>query len=84
MLTVQELRKKSLKDLNAELRSARVAAVKAQIPLRMNQDKKAAEGKKKQRYVAQILTVMNEMNKANQAKDEAAPTPAPAEEATTK
>jgi len=64
MLTIQELRKLSTNDLQVELKKARENAFKAMIPVRMGQDKKTTEAKKKQRYVAQILTLINELRNA--------------------
>jgi len=67
MLSTQDLRNKSLKDLQTELKKARLDWLKTKMSLKMNQDKKAHVMRKNKRYVAQILTVMNEMNKAAQA-----------------
>jgi ribosomal protein L29 len=60
MLTLKELRKLNSGDLQIELKKAREESLKAMIPVRMGQDKKTTEAKKKQRYVAQILTIMNQ------------------------
>lgn len=60
MLTSKELRTKDMKALQKELIQARESSVKARIPVAMGQDKKSTESKKKQHYVARILTVMNE------------------------
>lgn len=60
MLTLQELRKKGTKDLQKELKDAHQALSKARIPVRMSQDKKSSDAKKKQRYIAQILTILNQ------------------------
>ena len=77
MLTLKELRTKDMKALQQELKNARTVAVKTQIPVRMGQDKKSCEAKKKQHYVAQILTVMNHHRKSAPTNDQSV-TPAEA------
>jgi ribosomal protein L29 len=72
MLSTEELRKKDLKALNEELVKAREALLAAQLSVRMNQDKKAHLIRSNKRYVAQILTVMNEKERAAKTETTAA------------
>lgn len=60
MLTYTELKKLDLKDLNAELKKARREWLGTKLSVRMSQDKKSHLIKANKRYVAQILTRMNE------------------------
>lgn len=63
MLTLAELRKLEIPGLDTELKKARLAQSAAGMSLRMKQSKETHLGKKNGRYVAQILTVKNELQK---------------------
>lgn len=55
MYTLQELRKKNIKDMLDELKKAREICLKSQLSLKMNQDKKSHVMQKNKKYIAQIL-----------------------------
>lgn len=59
MKTLAELRKKDLKDLHVELIQARLEYAKVKMPVKMRQDKKTHIARGYKRYVAQILTLIN-------------------------
>jgi ribosomal protein L29 len=63
MLTLTELRKLEMPGLDAELHTARLSQSSAEMSLRMKQSKETHLGKKNGKYVAQILTVKNELQK---------------------
>lgn len=67
MLSVQELRSSTNKELVQELEKARKEALKIQINVKTKQEKDGSKAKKTKRYVAQILTLMKEIE-AEEAK----------------
>jgi ribosomal protein L29 len=67
-MTITQLRKLSQKDLEAELIKARRNLLSNRLSIKMSQDKKSHVIKKEKTLVAQILTVMNELNKKTEAK----------------
>lgn len=60
MLTVEELKKLSRKDLQKELEAAHRNKLQLQYSLKMKQEKKSHLKQGNQRYIAQILTLMRE------------------------
>lgn len=61
MLTVTELRKLDHKGLMKELAATRRDWLKSKLALKMSQDKRSNVYQMNKRYVAQILTVANEL-----------------------
>ncbi len=63
MLPLAELKKLTLKDLAAELKKARRDWLSSKLSVKMNQDKKSHVIAGNKKYVAQILTLMNALQK---------------------
>ncbi|MBT5016391.1 50S ribosomal protein L29 [Candidatus Peregrinibacteria bacterium] len=63
MLPLADLKKLNLKDLGAELKKARREWLSTKLSVQMNQDKKSHVITQNKRYVAQILTTMNALQK---------------------
>ena len=61
MLTYIELQKLDSKDLLAELKKARQDWLGSKLSVKMNQDKKSHLIQLNKRYIAQILTRLNEL-----------------------
>ena len=68
MLKIAELRKLDQKALSAELTKARRDWLKVKLSAKMGQDKKSHLIKSNKRYIAQILTLMNQLTKESHAK----------------
>lgn len=66
MYTFVELQKKDVKTLNQELETARKNLLASRLSVKMKQDKKSDRIQKNKKYVAQILTQMNKLNKESQ------------------
>ncbi|MDP2624598.1 MAG: 50S ribosomal protein L29 [Candidatus Peregrinibacteria bacterium] len=64
MLTLVELRKRDLKNLMEELKRAREAWLSAKLSVKMDQDKKSHVIQNNKRYIAQVMTVVNEKAKS--------------------
>ena len=62
MLTTQELRSSTLKELLQELESSRKEMLKIRVNIKTKQEKDSAKSRKTKRYIAQILTVLKELN----------------------
>jgi len=60
MLTIQELKKLSGKELQKEWERATSQLLKAELNLRTNQDKKSHVARDLRRYRAQIKTIQNQ------------------------
>lgn len=66
MHTFAELQKKDVKTLNQELETGRKDLLASQLSVKMKQDKKSDRIHKNKKYVAQILTQLNKLNKESQ------------------
>jgi len=81
MLTIQELRSSTDKELLQELEAARKNYLKVRISTKTKHEKNTAKVQKAKYYVAQILTVLKELkaapkpSKAEQPKTEKAAAP---------
>lgn len=63
MLTIQELRSSTLKELLQELEKARKEMLKVRVNVKTKHVKDTAKVKKSKRYIAQVLTVLKEVEK---------------------
>lgn len=72
MMTMQELRSSSKKELLLELAKARKERLKVRISLKTKHDKDTSKAKKAKVYIAQLLTALNEAEKEGVAKAPAA------------
>lgn len=60
MLSIQELRSSTIKELLQELDKMRKEMVKVRLTLRTKHDKDLSKAKKTKRYIAQLLTILKE------------------------
>lgn len=63
MLSIQELRSSSQKELLLELQKARKEMVRIRISLKTKHEKDTSKARKEKRMIAQILTVLKEFDK---------------------
>jgi|GEM_PF-1890329 len=63
MLTIQELRSSTLKELLQELEKARKEMLKVRVNVKTKHAKDTAKVEKSKRYIAQVLTVLKEVGK---------------------
>ncbi|MBN2095804.1 50S ribosomal protein L29 [Candidatus Peregrinibacteria bacterium] len=68
MLTIQELRSSTEKELLQELIAARNNALKVRVNSKTKHEKDIAKVQKAKRYVAQILTVLREVDGEEKSK----------------
>jgi len=68
MYTFVELQKKDIKTLNQELETARKDLLASRLSVKMKQSKKSDSITKNKKYVAQISTQLNALNKESQVK----------------
>ena len=61
MLSIQELRSSTKKELMLELQKARKEMLKIRINLRTKHEKNTSKAQKTKHYLAQIFTVLNEI-----------------------
>jgi ribosomal protein L29 len=64
MLSIQELRSSSPKELLLELQKARKEMLKIRINLKTKHEKDTSKARKEKRLIAQILTLLKEPEKA--------------------
>jgi ribosomal protein L29 len=62
MLSNQELRSSTRKELLKELEEAREAALKKRITIKTKQDKDTSGASKQKTYIARILTALKELD----------------------
>ncbi len=75
MLSIQELRSSSKKELLLELQKARKEMLKIRINLKTKHEKDTSKARKEKRMIAQILTLLKEFDKEpSSAKASEAPT----------
>lgn len=82
MLSVKELRSSTKKELLLELTKSRADLMKTRISVRTKHEKNTSKKGKERRYVAQILTALNELEAEEAkktAKSDSAKAPADAE-----
>ncbi len=60
MLSIQELRSSTVKELLQELTKMRKEMVKVRLTIRTKHDKNLSKAKKTKRYIAQLLTMIKE------------------------
>jgi ribosomal protein L29 len=70
MLTIQELRSSTVKELLQELDAARKNMLKVRINVKTKQEKNTAKAKQAKHYVAQILTVLKEIEEEEKIKSQ--------------
>ena len=70
MLSIQELRSSSKKELMQELASARKDALKVKISLKTKHEKDTSKAKKAKFYVARILTVLKDFGSEDLTKND--------------
>ncbi len=63
MLSIQELRSSSKKELLSELQKGRETLLKVRISLKTKHEKDTSKSRKAKAYVAQILTMLKEAEK---------------------
>jgi|GEM_PF-3382379 len=63
MLSIQELRSSSKKELLLELQKARKEMLKIRISLKTKHEKDTSKARKEKRLIAQILTLLNGFDK---------------------
>ena len=68
MLSVKELRSSTKKELLLELSKSRAGLMKTRISVRTKHEKNTSKKGKEKRYVAQILTALNEYDAEASAK----------------
>jgi len=76
MLSIQELRSSNKKELLLELAKARKETLKVRINLKTKHDKDLSKAKKAKRFVAQILTMLKEIETGEQKNPKTQPVPA--------
>ena len=75
MLSIQELRSSTKKELLHELSKAHKEMLKVRINVKTKHDKDSSKSKKSKYYIAQILTVLKEIEKEEESKQPKAATP---------
>ncbi len=68
MLTVQELRSSTVKELLQELEAARKNMLKIRVNVKTKHEKNTVKSMQAKRYVAKILTVMKETGEEEKSK----------------
>jgi len=63
MLSIQELRSSSKKELQPELQKARATLLKVRISLKTKHEKDTSKSRKAKAYIAQILTMLKQLEK---------------------
>lgn len=63
MLSIQELRSSTLKELFQELEKTRKELLKARVSVKTKHEKNTSKVQKIKRYVAQVITILKEAEK---------------------
>lgn len=70
MFSIQELRSSTKKELLHELSKAYKDMLKVRINVKTKQEKDSSKAKKTKHYIAQILTILKEIEKEEQKKSQ--------------